>query len=227
MATGEAFSRKGFVRGLAGGGATALLAGLAGCGGGDEGKGSGGASPAGAEADGRRGDIDILNFAFALELLERDFYRQVLDSGQIKQGRVLELVKEIGSNEEEHVEVLQASIKKLGGTPSRPAPERFDDVIEGGPDYILDTAASIENLGAGAYLGQAAAITDKDVLAAALSIHSVEARHAAALNELAGRGFEGGEGSLEGSIPDGPFARPITMSEALEVVRSVVSNASR
>ena len=47
---------------------------------------------------------------------------------------------------------------------------------------MLETAAAVENLGAAAYLGQARRIQTKEILAAALSIHTVEARHAAALN---------------------------------------------
>ncbi len=53
---------------------------------------------------------------------------------------------------------------------------------------------------------------------AALSIHTVEARHAAALNRLAGNGFAGG-GALVGSIPDGPLAKPMTMSAVLRQVK--------
>ena len=83
---------------------------------------------------------------------------------------------------------------------------------------VLATAATVENLGAAAYLGQAGRIEDKEILAAALSIHSVEARHAAALNDLAGRGFKG-DGALEGSIPDGAFAKPMSMDEVLKQVK--------
>ena len=51
---------------------------------------------------------------------------------------------------------------------------------------ILKLAATVENLGADAYLGQAGNIQDKEILAAALSIHSVEARHASVLNLATG-----------------------------------------
>jgi rubrerythrin len=53
-------------------------------------------------------------------------------------------------------------------------------------EQILKLAATVEDLGANAYLGQAAFIKDPEILAAALSIHSVEARHAAALAEVTG-----------------------------------------
>ena len=61
---------------------------------------------------------------------------------------------------------------------------------------MLELAGTVENLGAAAYLGQAANIKSPAVLAAALSIHSVEGRHASALNTLLG----------ESITPDGAFA---------------------
>ena len=72
-----------------------------------------------------------------------------------------------------------ATVEKLGGKPKRPK-TNFDAVIDGGVNKILETAAVVENLGAAAYLGQAGRIQSKEILAAALAIHSVEGRHAAA-----------------------------------------------
>ena len=77
---------------------------------------------------------------------------------------------------------------------------------------MLNLAATVENLGAAAYLGQAAAIQSKEILAAALAIHSVEARHAAALNELAGRTI----------TPDGAFGKPASMAEVLPKVKPFI-----
>jgi len=73
-------------------------------------------------------------------------------------------------------------------------------------------AATVENLGASAYLGQAGNIQSKEVLAAALSIHTVEARHAAALNSLTGRP----------PTPDGAFAKPATMAQVLPQVKPFI-----
>ena len=85
----------------------------------------------------------------------------------------------------------------------------FDAVLEGGQDMILQTAAVVENLGAAAYLGQAGRIQSKKILAAALAIHSVEARHAAALNTVVGKTI----------VPDGAFAKPASMEEVLPQVK--------
>lgn len=95
------------------------------------------------------------------------------------------------------------------------------DDIAGGAQ--INTAATVENLGAAAYLGAAGGIKDKDILAAALAIHSVEARHAAALNKLVGRSFKG-DGKLEGSLPNGAFAKGLSMDEVLEQVKPFIAS---
>jgi hypothetical protein len=104
------------------------------------------------------------------------------------------------------VDALVATAKQLGGPPADEPRATFplDDA-----ESVLALAATVENLGAAAYLGQAANIESPDVLAAALSIHSVEGRHAAVLNVLAG----------EPPTPDGAFARPADMNTVLNEVQ--------
>ena len=119
-----------------------------------------------------------------------------------------ETAKLIRDAEQAHVDTLTGVVKDLGGTPQRPK-TNFDAVLEGGEKMVLETAAAVENLGAAAYLGQAGRIQSKDILAAALSIHSVEARHAAALNRLIGKSI----------VPDGAFAKPASMAEVLPQVK--------
>jgi rubrerythrin len=107
------------------------------------------------------------------------------------------------------VDALTATVKKLGGTPAAKPKTKFplDDAKS-----VLELAATVENLGAAAYLGQAGSIENKEVLAAALSIHSVEARHAAALNTLLGTDVE----------PDGAFAKPASMDDVLAKVKPFI-----
>lgn len=155
------------------------------------------------------GDLGIVNYALTLEYLETAFYDAVAKSGLFKGGD-LELIKSFGADEAAHVKALEATAKKLG-TPAKAPKTEFplDDAKS-----VLGLAATVENLGAAAYLGQAANIESEEILAAALSIHTVEARHAAALNTLIG----------ESIVPDGAFAKPAAMEEVLpEVMPFIVS----
>ena len=113
-----------------------------------------------------------MNYALTLEYLEVAFYQAAIDSGEVKTKAVGEVAKTIVADEIAHVEALTATVKQLGGTPAAKPMTNFDDVLAGGEKKILETAASVENLGAAAYLGQAGAIKSKEVLAAALSIHT-------------------------------------------------------
>jgi rubrerythrin len=162
------------------------------------------ASATGTEMFGK-GDMGILGYALTLEYLETQFYKDAAASGKLK-GQVLAVAKEFGSQESEHVKALEATIKKLGGKmPAKPkAKFPLKDQAS-----ILKLAATVENLGANAYLGQAGNIENKEVLAAALSIHTVEARHAAVLNQVT---------KMEIS-PDGAFAKPATAAEVLKAVQ--------
>ena len=222
-------SRKRFLRMVGGAGATGALGLLiAACGGGDKmtptATSTGGtAAGAAASAAGRKNDLAIVNYALTLEYLEADFYERAVMSGQIKDRAVADLAKRIAETERSHVEALKATAKSLGGTPAAMPTTKFDDVIAGGPTKILQTAAVVENLGAAAYLGQAGRIKSREILAAALSIHSVEARHAAALNRLVGHGFKS-SAPLEGSIPDGAFAKAMTMEQVLAQVKPFIAS---
>lgn len=153
------------------------------------------------------GDLDIVNFALVLEYFEEDFYRQVLDTGVVT-GSARRLVRQIHRHEREHVRSLEAEARKLGHAASPPRTD-FQDVFGAGQAHTLRVALDFENTGAAAYLGQANKVRSNAVLADALSIHTVEARHAAALAEETGATF----------LPDGAFATPLEPPQVMARIR--------
>jgi hypothetical protein len=202
-------SRGRFLRALGGGAAAASLTmAIAACGSKKpQGNQFGGAGVS-TEQFGQ-GDAGILNYALYLEYLEADFYRLAVQSGRLK-GRALELAKRFGAEEQDHVTTLQGTVKNLGGTPTAKPRASFTLVDQPG---ILTTMSQLETVGAAAYLGQVDRIKSKQVLAAALSIHTVEARHAAAVATMLGQPIS----------PDGAFAKPATSVDVLGQIRPFVS----
>lgn len=203
-------SRRSFLRaaGLTGAaGAAALF--LAACGDDDDSAATSAAKPTTTTTKaGVEGDLAILNYALTLEYLEAAFYADAAKADLFK-GSELDLVKRFGATEQAHVDALSATIEKLGGKPVTAPKTTFP--LESRMQ-VLKLAATVENLGAAAYLGKAPEIQNEEVLAAALSIHSVEARHAAALNVLLGRK----------ATPDGAFAKPADEATVLAAVKPFI-----
>ena len=211
----ERSSRSQFLKIAGGTGAAGALAiFLAACGDDDE-ESSSSSSDTKTEASSgsAKSDIEIVNYALTLEYLEAEFYKAAIESGEVKTKAVAEVAKTIVEDENEHVTALTATVEQLGGKPVAKPKTNFDDVLAGGEKKILETAASVENLGAAAYLGQAGRIKSKDVLAAALSIHTVEGRHAAVLNNVIGKTI----------VPDGAFAKPADMATVLKAVKPFIA----
>ena len=206
----DASSRKRFLR-MAGGGAAAaaLSTALAACGK-DEKLGNefGGAGVGTAQFG--QGDAGIVAYALALENLEVAFYEAAVASGKVT-GRALDTIKRIAEAEAAHVVTLSGALTSLGG--KEPAKARYAFPVENQLG-ILTTAAQVENVGAAAYLGQVRRIESKQILAAALSIHTVEGRHAAAIAQMLGRPI----------TPDGSFAAPATSPDVLREIRPFIAS---
>jgi len=154
---------------------------------------------------GGMGDLAILNYALTLEYLETEFYKKVIKAGLFT-GPAGQLLKTFGHDEQQHVNALKKAVTSAGGTPAAKPMGKFP---LGSAAKVAMLAYTVENLGASAYLGQAGNIMSKQVLAAALSIHSVEARHAATLGTLVKKSV----------TPDGAFAKPADMPTVLAAVK--------
>ncbi len=178
---------------------------LAACGGGGKTASMAARTAASTSTTASSGDLAILNYALTLEYLETGFYEKVVASGLFT-GKVGALIKRFGGEERTHVEALKGAVEKLGGTPAANPNGRFPITSA---TQVAQLAYTVENLGAAAYLGQAGNIQSPEILATALAIHSVEARHAASLGTLVKRSI----------TPDGAFAKPADMSTVLAAVK--------
>jgi len=206
----------------AGAAATSLAAFIAACGGSSNSSSSAGAGASGAtsssavgatssttsSSSSSSGDLAIVNYALTLEYLETQFYAKVIKSG-LFHGKDLSVLKQFGAEEAQHVVALKKAASSMG-TPAAMPTGKFP--IHSAAQ-VTKLAATVENLGAAAYLGQAAAIKSPEVLAAALSIHSIEARHAATLNLLL----------KHSPTPDGAFAKPMSMAQVLAIVKPFIA----
>jgi rubrerythrin len=127
-------------------------------------------------------DVDILNYALTLEYLQASFYTETERIGALRTNEARTAARRLGSVERAHVRALR---KVLGGSAVKRPFFNFQGTTEDEQKF-LKTAVAFEDLAVAAYKGQAPLIDSRQVLAAAISIHSVEARHAAWMRHLFG-----------------------------------------
>jgi hypothetical protein len=128
-----------------------------------------------------KNDVAVLNYALSLEYLQAAFYTESERSKALK-GRALEAAAQVGAVERAHV---KAFLGLLGNKAIERPRFDFQGVTED-PKKFLKTAVAFEDLAVEAYKGQAPRLESEQVLAAALGIHTVEARHAAWMRYLNG-----------------------------------------
>jgi Ferritin-like domain len=126
-------------------------------------------------------DVGILNYALVLEYLQASFYTEAERNGALR-GKTAEAAQVVGAVERAHV---NAFLKLLGSKAVKRPLFDFRGTTEQ-QQAFLKTAVAFEDLAVAAYKGQAPKLRSQKVLAAAVGIHSVEARHAAWMRELFG-----------------------------------------
>ena len=133
-------------------------------------------------------DLDVFNYALTLEHLENAFYRDGLkqyDDAAFEAAGFDAAVREnlllISKHEQDHVDAITGAITTAGGTPVAEATYDFGYTDVTG---FMGVAQALEQTGTQAYTGAAPYISDKGLLTAALTIHGVEARHSAYLNDI-------------------------------------------
>jgi hypothetical protein len=144
----------------------------------------------------------------------RDPRCEVVALCDVEGDRAADFARKFGQHEKEHIKALEKAAADMGSEPPQRAEAQFP---LDGPRKIIEFASGLESLGAAALLAQASRIEDKELLAAALSMHSVEARHVAALASLLG----------EDPAPQGPYAQPIQAGDVLsQLHRLTTGNAA-
>ncbi len=139
---------------------------------------------------------DVLQFALLLEYLEADFYARGIAAAGLIPAADRPIFTTIAGHESAHVAALLALLQGKGATPA--AKPAFDFTAKGAvPGFaFLPTqygtfqvlAQAFEDTGVRAYKGQVGRlINDKSALTAVMTIHSVEARHAAMVRRLRGK----------------------------------------
>jgi hypothetical protein len=145
--------------------------------------------------------VNTLNLALSLEYLEYYYYAQGVRSGLFS-GNDLNAITIIRDDELGHINLLKATL----GSQAIPIPtEAAFDYTAGGrilpfssAALFLGTAQAFVDTGVRAYKGGAPFLmSNKDILTAALNIHSVEARHSSHIRTMrrggiAGVGQDGG-----------------------------------
>lgn len=129
-------------------------------------------------------ELDVLNYAFALEQLEAAFYTQVVAApgfNSIFAPNERRVLTDLRDHEIVHREFFAAAL----GTARIPnLTPRFGAVNFGDRASVLQTARTFEDLGVSAYNGAARFLKSAVYLTLAGKIVSVEARHASAIRDL-------------------------------------------
>jgi len=130
-------------------------------------------------------DVDVLNYAFALEQLEAAFYTQVVTHPQFASTFPSQaeqtILRDLRDHEVVHRDFFAAA---LGSARIPDLTPIFTAVTFTDRTSVLQTAQTFEDLGVGAYNGAGRFLRSAALLTVAGKIVSVEARHAAAIRAV-------------------------------------------
>jgi hypothetical protein len=155
-----------------------------------------------------KGDVGILNYALTLEYLEAAFYNGATAANLPLSSQAAAFLKVVTEDENAHV----AFLKKALGHKAAKRPTFDFKGTNTNAAMFMKTAQVLENTGVHAYSGQALNIKTPAYVKAAVSILTIEARHASViglLNDPTGKEI----------APDGAFDTPLTAAKVLKAVK--------
>jgi hypothetical protein len=155
-----------------------------------------------------KGDIGILNYALTLEYLEAAFYNGATAAKLALSSQAAAFLKVVTKDENAHV----AFLKKALGSKAAKEPKFNFKGANTNVETFMKTAAVLENTGVHAYSGQALNIKHAAYVKAAISILTIEARHASVIGLL-------NDPTGESIAPNGPFDTPLPAAKVLTAVK--------
>jgi hypothetical protein len=155
-----------------------------------------------------KGDVGILNYALTLEYLEAAFYNGATAANLSLSSQASSFLKVVTKDENAHVKFLKNAL----GPKAAKEPKFNFKGANTNAEMFMKTAQVLENTGVHAYSGQALNIKKPAYVAAALSILTIEARHASVIGLL-------NDPSGEAIAPNGPFDTPLTAAKVLTAVK--------
>lgn len=166
---------------------------------------------------GAKGDLAILNYAYALEQLEAAFYINV--AAHMYTGASsdeIALLTDIRDHEVAHREFFKAA---LGSNAIVSLTPNFSAIDFSSRTQVLAAAKAFEDTGVSAYNGAGYLIQNADYLLLAGKIVSVEARHAAYIRNLVSPGSFADNMILDASGMD----KPQTIAQVLAIANTYLT----
>ncbi len=160
------------------------------------------------------GDLGILRYALTLEYLESSFYNEATKNQRHKPflhgshaAQLRTFLRAVTDDENQHVKKLRGALGSKAQR--RPLFNFHGDTAN--QEHFMTSSFIFENTGVHAYSGQAFNINDQAVTKVALSIVTIEARHAAAIGLIR-------NGSTFGISPNNAFDTPLGAKAVLKGV---------
>jgi Ferritin-like domain len=155
-----------------------------------------------------KGDVGILNYALTLEYLEAAFYNGAAAANLPLSAQAAAFLKVVTKDENAHVKFLKGALRSKAAK----EPKFNFKGTNTNAAMFMATAQVLENTGVHAYSGQALNIKAPAYVKAAVSILTIEARHASVIGLL-------NDTSGEAITPNGAFDTPLTASKVLAAVK--------